>query len=231
MRIVVNHLTRMNTQSRICVAGIDLETLAHVRPVTPAYDPITRDLLRENGGPFGIGAVVDIGAAAPQPEPPETEDHRFRTRDARLVDTLAPERYWEMLGAVQADGFEDAFGPDLERRGSGYAIDAGHGIRSLAVIAVDGARLAINRWGKLRFSLTSTDVSLSVSDVRFYAADHETIQSDVVADVDTRLRTGTEAYAMLGLARAFKARDDDRERHWAQVNGLCLADDPTGDSP
>jgi hypothetical protein len=41
------------TGSRICVAGIDTKTYRHVRPVTPPSDPLTRALLRENGGPFG----------------------------------------------------------------------------------------------------------------------------------------------------------------------------------
>lgn len=36
---------------------------------------------------------------------------------------------------------------------------------------------------------------------------------------------------MLGLARAYQAPHDDRERHWLQLNGLCLADDSTGDVP
>lgn len=230
MRIVVSHLTRMKG-ARICVAGVDVETLTHVRPVTPAYDPITRDLLRESGGPFGVGAVVDIGAPIPQPDPPETEDCRFQTRDARLVETLSPERYWETLSAIQVDGFEEAFGPELERRGRSYAIEAGHGTRSLAVIPVRRPRLQIDRWGKLRLSPRSTGLSLGVNDIRFYEADHETIRQDVVSNVDARLRASVEAHALLGLTRAFQAKDDDRERHWLQVNGLCLADNPTGDTP
>jgi hypothetical protein len=71
MRIVVNHVTRMSSP-RICVAGIDPETIKHVRPTTPQTDPITRNLLREEGGPFGMGAVVDLGATVPEPTSPET---------------------------------------------------------------------------------------------------------------------------------------------------------------
>ena len=71
----------------------------------------------------------------------------------------------------------------------------------------------------------------SGNDIRFYEADHETIRQDVVSHVDARLRASVEAHALLGLTRAFQAKDDDRERHWLQVNGLCLADDPTGDTP
>jgi hypothetical protein len=69
MRIVVNHVTRMSSP-RICVAGIDPETIEHVRPTTPPTDLITRSLLREEGGPFGMGAVVDLGAVIPEPTSP-----------------------------------------------------------------------------------------------------------------------------------------------------------------
>jgi hypothetical protein len=73
----------MTTQSRVCVAGIDLETRQHVRPVTPKTDLITRDLLRSEGGPFGPGAYVDLGDVIPTPDAPEVEDHLFRTAGAQ----------------------------------------------------------------------------------------------------------------------------------------------------
>jgi hypothetical protein len=76
MKIVVNHVTRMQTP-RVCVAGFDPLTLAHIRPTSPPSDPLTRKLLREEGGPFGMGALVDVGSLTPDPSPPETEDHRF----------------------------------------------------------------------------------------------------------------------------------------------------------
>jgi hypothetical protein len=33
---------------------------------------------------------------------------------------------------------------------------------------------------------------------------------------------------MVGLARAWRAAGDDLERHWLQVNGICLEDQPFG---
>jgi hypothetical protein len=45
MRIVLNHITRF-TGTRICIAGVELAELEHVRPTTPSSDPITRELLR-----------------------------------------------------------------------------------------------------------------------------------------------------------------------------------------
>lgn len=136
MQVVINHVTRMSSP-RICVAGVDRATSEHVRPTTGRSDPITRDLLRENGGPFGMGALVDLGSVTAEPSPPETEDRRFCKE----------------------------------------------------------------------------------------------IRKHVVENVSRRLRRGVGAFLMLGLARPYQARNDDRARHWLQLNGLCLVDKPTADTP
>lgn len=234
MQITVNHITRMRTDSRICIAGVNTETLSHVRPVTPPDDLITRELLQENGGPLAIGAVVDLGAVTPQPNPPETEDHRFKTSSARLIEMSSPESYWRMLCDIAAPSLETAFGPNLEARGRGFAIEPGRGVRSLAVVKVTGQpQLRIDDWEKLRLHLDGamSAAALSVADVRFVAPDHVTVKTKVVDSVNARLRQGVPAYAMLGLSRPFHANTDDRPRHWVQVNGLCLADSPISQSP
>ena len=76
MEIVFNHVTRMSRAPEICIAGIDAEAFTHVRPLS-ANDPLTRALLREEGGPIGMGSLVDVGPVVPQPSPPEVEDHAF----------------------------------------------------------------------------------------------------------------------------------------------------------
>jgi hypothetical protein len=72
---------------------------------------------------------------------------------------------------------------------------------------------------------------LPVTDVRFVEADHRTIRAEVVADAKARMRQGVEVLLMLGLARAFQRSDDDSERHWLQVNGICMADRPLTERP
>jgi hypothetical protein len=234
MRIVVNHVTRMSSP-RICVAGIDPETIKHVRPTTPQTDPITRNLLREEGGPFGMGAVVDLGAIVPEPTSPETEDHQFRTADARHIEEMAGDEFLELLDAVSSPDLASAFGPDLERVGWKYAVETGRGERSLAVVrARKRPNLAVDdRFGKLQLRFHDVDppTYLAMTDVRFYEADQETIKTSAVEDVSRRLRRGVDAFLMLGLARAYRAPSDDRERHWLQLNGLCLADKPAEDTP
>ena len=231
-RIVVNHLTRMSCP-RICVAGIDPDSRRHLRPVTGPDDPLTRDLLVESGGPFEVGAVVELGEVAPRPDRPEVEDALFDPDRARQVARLSDGDYLELLDAVAHGSLEEAFGSDLQRRGWKYAVDRGEGECSLACVrAAPGTDLEIDeRFGKrlqLRFKDAESLTFVPVNDLRFYKSDHKTIESDRVDDVAGRLASGVAAWLSFGLARAFKAPKDDAERHWLQVNGICLEDAPLG---
>jgi hypothetical protein len=234
MRIAVNHVTRM-ALPRVCVAGIALETFEHVRPTTPSSDTLTRELLREEGGPFGMGAIVELGPTAPCPSPPEVEDRRFRPASARRIEDMHSEEFLSLLERISAPDLESAFGPALERVGWRYAVEAGHGDRSLAVIETSGRPiLAVDeQFGKLQLRLDDVEPPcyIPVTDIRFYGDDQKTIKTSAVENVRVRLRRGVDVFLMLGLARAYKASGDDRERHWLQVNGLCLVDRPVADVP
>jgi Dual OB-containing domain len=232
MKIIVNHVTRMTSESRICVAGIDAATSQHVRPVTPSTDLITRALLRENGGPFGVGALVDLGAVVACPNAPETEDHEFATGQAKRIEDLSDDTYLELLDQVSDEDVPTAFGPDLvEVRPRKLAIPAGRGNRSLAVVPVVNPELQI-RFGNLYLKLDppNTPADLRVTDVRFYEADHSTVKRAIVNDVNGRFAAGEPVYAMLGLARAMHDSDGGNV-HWLMANGLCLADRAVGDVP
>ena len=63
MRIVVNHLTRMQP-GYICVAGIDVQDNEHIRPVL-GRERLTVGLLARNGGAFDMGRLVDLGSGRP----------------------------------------------------------------------------------------------------------------------------------------------------------------------
>jgi hypothetical protein len=233
MKIVVNHATRMEAP-RVCVAGIDPSTLEHVRPKTRSSDPIKRELLREEGGPFGMGALVDIGAVTPDPSPPETEDHLFNTGRARFEEDLSGEDFLGLLTEMCAADLGSAFGPELERVGRTYAVEPGNGESSLAVLRAESRPvLAINRYGELRLWYNDAEPSayLSVKDVRFFEDDHKTIKTGAVEDVSRRLRRGVDAFLMLGLTRAWPKPGETHERHWLQLNGLCLVDRPVGYVP
>jgi hypothetical protein len=135
----------MTSDERICVAGIDAETFEHVRPVTPKTDLITRKLLRENDGPFGAGAVVDLGGVEACPSPSETEDHRFQTTAASHIEDLSDDEYMALLEEVQDEDIPAAFGPELiEVRPGKLAVPAGEGSVSLGVVEPVDPRLEVS---------------------------------------------------------------------------------------
>jgi hypothetical protein len=235
MRIVVNHVTRMEAP-RICVAGFEAHRLEHVRPTTRPTDPITRKLLREEGGPFGMGAVVDLRAVARVPSPPEVEDHRFKTANARHVEDLDDDEFLALLGQMSSPNLAAAFGPALERVGDWkLAVERGAGDRSLAVIAAKKRpEVAVDRrFGRLqlRFADVAPRAYVPVNDIRFYEPDQHTIKKSAVEGIGRRIRKGVGAFLMFGLTRAYEAPHDDRERHWLQLNGICLEDRAVGDTP
>jgi hypothetical protein len=233
MKIVINHATRMEAP-RVCVAGIDPSTLEHIRPTRPPSDPITRKLLREEGGPFGMGALVDIGTITPDPSPPETEDCLFKIDQARFDKNLSGEDFLELLAKMRAVDLSSAFGPELERVSRTYAVEAGNGGGSLAVLRAENRPvLEINRYGQLRLWYNDAEPSayLSVKDVRFFEADHKTIRTSAVDDVNRRLRRGVDVFLMLGLTHPWSKPGETHDRHWLQLNGLCLADRAVGDVP
>jgi hypothetical protein len=233
MQLVFNHITRMGAP-RICIAGIDPESRRHVRPTTPSTDLITRVLLRKELGPIAMGALVDIGSVTPVPSPPESEDHAFHTANVEYIRDLDEQEFLDLLDLARDADIQTAFGPALENVRGGYAVEAGSGERSLAVVrACEPPTLIIDGWKKLRLYVRDLDPApkLSVADVRFYEADHKTIRKDLIRDVNARIEDGVGVLLMLGLPHAMQMSWDDRERHWLQLNGLVLEDRPVGDAP
>jgi hypothetical protein len=191
-------------------------------------------LLTDQGGPFAIGALVELGRVTATPEPPEIEDHRFWPDRAKALGQLSANRYLELLRGHSKRSVRSIFGRELERLSWTYAVPEGCGTASLGVLRVQRKPdILIDRYGKLRLRLpgAGTPAYLPVTDLRLVDADHTTIRTDVVADVSKRMARGVETFLMLGLSRAFEKEGDDRARHWLQVNGICLADRPLGDLP
>jgi hypothetical protein len=233
MRIVVTQLTRMHAP-RICIAGVDPRVDRCIRPTTGPGHPLTRELLSEEGGPFALGALVDLGEVIPKPEPPESEDHIFRPDQVRVVGQLSADRYLELIRERSRTSLRAIFGDELVRHGRTYAVDKGCGAASLGTLRVRRkVDLKVDRYGKLRLRLPGKDASasLAVTDVRFVEADHKTIKTELVADVSARMQRGVGVILMLGLARAFQKSEDDCERHWLQVNGICMVDRPLAGLP
>jgi hypothetical protein len=190
-------------------------------------------MLREEGGPFGMGAVVELGDIIATPSPPEVEDHRFQMNKACHIEEMDDDDFLALLDEMSSPDLASAFGPALERVGDWkYATQRSCGDGSLAVIAADKRPvLAINRFDELeiRFNDVKPQTYVRVNDIRFYEEDQKTIKAAVVEDVRKRLRRGVDAYLMFGLTRAYPR--EDPKHHWLQLNGLCLVDRPVSDIP
>ena len=227
MRIVVNHLTRMQP-GYICVAGIDLDSHRHVRPVLESGRLSTR-LLRRERGPFEMAAVVDLGTVQAAGHPPETEDHRFNQWKARPVEDLAGPRFWQWLEDVARPSLGDIFGDALQLHDRVCTMAVGQGRASLGCLWVAGPRLSLDDAGKLRAGWNDGKyvVSAPVTDLRLYEADGQTPRRALVADLSKRLDAGVAVILSVGLTRPFLKPGDAAERHWLQVNNFHLADDPT----
>lgn len=226
MRIIVNHLTRM-APGFICVAGVNPTTGEHVRPTT--YGRLSRRLLRAEGGVFDIAAIVDIGDAAPDGIAPEVEDCHFEPSRARFLSTVTPGNYWTLLNTVARPTLADIFGPELQRSGSTCSTARGKGLASLGCLQIV-SRPALTRddYGKLRMRLSDGHMtaSVSVTDIRLVADDHKTIRDDIVADLKRRMERGVPVILSIGLSRPYARPGDSEERHWLQVNGIHLEDNP-----
>ena len=227
MRIVVNHLTRMQP-GYICVAGIDVQDNEHIRPVL-GRERLTVGLLARNGGAFDMGRLVDLGPTQPSGTAPETEDHAFDPSRLVSVRELSPASFWKLLTAVSCDRLTDIFGNDLKAQRHGCTVDEGQGNASLGCLrTATPPSITINRWNKIRAQVAdgTFDVDLSVTDLRLYEKDQKTPRAKVIDDVQRRIQRGVRVILSVGLARAFQARGDAARRHWLQVNNLNLEDDP-----
>ena len=226
MRIIVNHLTRM-APGYICVAGINPVTGQHVRPTT--YGRLSRRLLRAMGGPFDIAVIVDIGDAVPEGVAPEMEDHRFEPSRARYCETTAPATFWTLLETVARPALADIFGTDLRQSGSSCSVARGVGLASLGCLKpATRPRLVRDMYGKLRMHISDGTVTASVpvTDIRLVKDDHVTIRDDVETDLTRRIERGVPVILSVGLSRPFAKSAGEEERHWLQVNGIHLEDNP-----
>lgn len=212
----------------VCVAGVDVHALKHVRPVL-RHGRLTTDLLRRNGGPLGIASVVDLGPTAYAGHAPELEDHYFDPAKAMWLFDDDPDDYWELLDQVALESLAAIFGPDLEQWDESCTVDVGAGRASLGCLAPEECPwLYVDYRGMVRMVLEclTPSVDLSVSDLRLYESDHKTPRRDLVADVQRRIDAGVEVILSLGLTRPWRKQGDTTERHWLQVNNIHLQDEP-----
>lgn len=227
MRIVINHLTRMQP-GFICVAGLDPTTHQHIRPVLRGR--LSRALLRAEGGPFDIGALVELGETVDEGAAPEVEDRAFTAWRATYLRDYEPAAFWMLLRAPARQRLAGIFGPDLRPTGATCALDAGKGRASLGCLIPTGTpELAATDQGSVRMRLSdgALTVTVSVTDLRLYEDDQKTPRQEAVADLNARLARGVPVILSVGVSREWTRPGDAVPRHWLQVNGIHLQDRPT----
>ena len=229
MEILIDHLTRMQP-GFMCVAGIDPATGQHVRPVLVGARLATL-LLAPYGGPFDMGALVELGPVKPAGQPPETEDQRFEAWHSRRLRYAAPAELWEAIQKCARPSFGAIFGPALRPQGRTCAVDLGQGTASLGCLNVkERPQLVVETYGtkrnlRMRVWDGALGGNLAVTDLRLFEDDHATPRTSLVDDMNRRIAAGVELILAVGLTRPF-APDGVTAYHWLQVNNLHLADNP-----
>lgn len=226
MRIIVNHLTRMQP-GFICVAGIDTRTGKHIRP--ELNQRLTRAMLTVNGGIFEMGALVELGPVEDVGAAPEVEDRRFQYVMTRYITTVTPTNFWMMLRSVACDKLMTIFGSHLQQTGTTCTLPSGVGLASLGCLLPSGCpQLIEDGLGRLRLHLTDGDfeLSLPVTDLRFYENDQTTPKRSDIAGIARRISSGVPVLLSVGLSRPWQKPGEAEARHWLQINNIHLEDDP-----
>jgi putative nucleic acid modification protein with dual OB domain len=232
MRIVVNHLTRMQP-GFVCIAGLVDGGTQHVRPVAGR---LTRSLTAAEGGPFDMATLVDIGQTQSAGSPPEVEDVGFLPSAVRKVRALDGGEFWDLLSRASAPRLREAFGPALTRSRRGAGVAVGSGSASLGVIAparrtarleIEPSRRGSGTGVRIAFSDPLGDMNLSVTDLRLYDSGQTEADAVLVRELNKRLGSGTRLLLSVGLTRAWTPPGSgEPPLHWLQVNNLTLEDDP-----
>ena len=208
-----------------CVAGLTEHDHRHVRPVTGGR--LSTSLLAPEGGPFDMGAIVDLGEASPWGKPPEVEDHFFVPAEAERLGFVSADRLWEILASTAGTEFEALFGETLERRGHRATVAAGEGAASLATYRPAIAPLLTvedrgDRPPSLRIRLDDEGFDLSLTDARYYRDGYSRPDLERVAAAQSALLAGAAVMLGVGLTRPFAPTAGEEPRHWLQVNALHL---------
>jgi hypothetical protein len=233
MRILINHLTRMHG-GHICVAGVDLQTRRHVRPIL-ANDPMPFYLLARYGGPFDMATIVELGSPRHAPVAPHVEDHVFVPARARVERPAAAHEFWNLLEELGRANLREIFGPALREVGHDrYGTEEGQGAVSLGFLrpaAPPKLYVARSRDGKpqlrMRLSDGQFDADAGVTDLRLFGDDHATPNAARVRAAIQWLADARDVILGVGLTRKFRSSEDAAYRHWLQVNNLHFRAEPT----
>ncbi len=230
MRLVVTDLTRFSNRDKVCLAGIDLDTGACIRPLVEKNgknDYISFDGVKEHKvipGSILEGDFVPVPGSAV----PHSEDHR-------VIGKLS------VKGAASSDDFEsilDRSSVPTVRSGFGHLPEnrlystnnpPGKSIITLKLTSPRTQfRMSADKYNNEKFKAHLVDASgfrlewLPVTDLGF--SDHiQSIRNDDpdFARLNLFLQAQRVLYIRLGLARQYaNPNNPERDGYWVQVNGI-----------
>jgi len=216
----------------ICVAGIDLATLHHLRLLL-RRERLKTSLLARHGGPFDIGHIVALKHGRPKPVPPHVEDCLVPLSQITVIKVAESGEYWELLKNISRTSLREIFGTSLRQLGaSSYGTAAGQGEASLGCLRLK-KRPEIYLGGsperpRIRLRLTDGElhVDAPVTDLRLYGEDHCSPLASRVEEIKQKIRTSQGIILSLGLTRAFAVAPEQPAVHWLQVNNLHFQEKP-----
>ena len=222
MQIVINHLTRMQP-GLFCAAGLDLKTGMHIRPLIEGG--LHTDLLSREGGPFALGAILDLGPTKFIGRVPEIEDRLCERANLKLVGEMDSNVFRQSLEASAKVSLTEIFGASLRRAGSTRTIAENSGLFSLGCCWVDHCKLTIvQREGGPRLKLMWRDqgdeLLTAVADIRLFESDHRTLNMATIELANTQLATQERILLSVGLSRPYRKTEDEAPMHWLQVNNI-----------
>ena len=232
MRVLINHLTRMHG-GHICLAGVDLETHRHVRPLL-AHDSMPFYFLARYGGPFDMARIVELGSPRHIPKPPHVEDHVIVPARAKFDRPAAAHEFWGLLEQMQCSSLRQIFGAVLRQIGHGHwGTDPGHGSASLGLLrpaAPPELYMTTDRDGRTRIRMRLSDGQIEadagVTDLRLHGDDHATPSLPRIRAISQAMTDSRGVILGVGLTREFRASDRHEPCHWLQVNNIHLRENP-----
>jgi ATP-dependent DNA helicase RecQ len=216
----------------VCAAGIDVDSKAHIRPELPILR-LPASLTATYGGPFDIATEIDLGKVSDIGSAPEIEDREFNIGSLVKVRDVPASEFWRLLERACSRDLRTIFGSDLQATMKTYCLQEKTGIASLGCIVpkrVFDLRVAHEDYE----GETKTRIRMQcdfgegpcfpvVNDLRLYEPDQETPKEEVVRELGARLKRGASVILSVGVTRPWGSK----HRHWFQVNGIHLADNPT----
>ncbi len=211
----------------MCVAGIDLATYRHIRPVLP-FGRLAVALLQRSGGLFDIASIIDLGVTTGAGSVPEIEDEQFALDQIHSLGKMEPTAFWELLSRVTQPSLKAIFGTSLHQYGRTCAVDENQGQSSLGCLRPANSPF-IRVWDStIRLEFRDPvfgRLTVRVTDLRMVDVDGMP-RMPLIDSLNERMANGVEALLSVGLARAWQREPDEPSRHWLQINNLHLADDP-----